>query len=270
MSISRQALGKVLVGAGCLSLVLSLAGVAVGYHLVGQVDSSVDDSLTLTGDALHAVSNTIEVSKTMVTSVRDGLTTVSATLRSVEQSLDASTGTLDGVQLFLAGSLPDSIDAVNQVLPTLVDVAGNIDDALRALSNVPFGPDYNPAVPFDEAVGNLSIALATLPADLRTLSRQFDDFEVAAAQVRSDLGDLASVVDGLSKQIDDVDGLLDEYSVTTAQAEVLARQSRGDLGDSAALAKLMVVLLGIVFALGQIVPIWLGRTLMSEGRPMDT
>lgn len=58
--------------------------------------------------------------------------------------------------------------------------------------------------------------------------------------------------------------LLDRYTSTTSDAQSLAASSRDDLGESARLTRWLLVLLALVFAVGQIVPIWLGVALLRD------
>ena len=80
---------------------------------------------------------------------------------------------------------------------------------------------------------------------------------------------LAENVDLLDSQLGQVSTLIDRYSTTAAEAKLVATRSRLDLESSARGARLLLVLLGVVFALGQIVPIWLGSAL-ARGVDDDT
>ena len=79
-------------------------------------------------------------------------------------------------------------------------------------------------------------------------------------------------MDGLTGDLDRLDvhlggvaALLDRYAGTASQAERLALASRADLAASARWAGLVLILFGIVFALGQLVPLWLGSCLRPVG-----
>jgi methyl-accepting chemotaxis protein len=256
-------MGKAMIAIGCLGVLVSISGVIVGRQLVRQVEDSVDDSLVLTGDALAAVSDSITVTATTVATRQTGLTSVAATLATVQASVDQTSTALGNSSEFLSGALPDSLEAVADVLPTIESIANTIDDALRVLSRAPFGPDYDPEKPFDEAVAELSTAIGPLPEQLRTLAADTDGLAASATTISGQLGTLADTVTALDAQLTEVSALVDRYADTTAQAKSLTAQSRKDLKQSSRETRTLLFLLAIVFALGQIVPIWLGIVLLG-------
>jgi len=140
-----------MVAIGIISIVVSLVGVIVGQRVIGQVESSVDDSLVLTNQALEVVVDSIQTTSTIVTTVRSGVSSISATLDTLNTSIGDTTTAIEGSTDFLGTSLPQALDAVSNVLPTIESVARSVDSALRVISQAPFGPDYNPAKPFDQA-----------------------------------------------------------------------------------------------------------------------
>ena len=258
-------MGKAMIAIGCLGIIVSIAGVIIGRQLVDQVEKSVDDSLVLTGDALAAVRDSIEVTATTVDTLKAGIGTVADTLETVQASVEQTSTALDDSTEFLSGTLPDSLEAVSDVLPTIESIANTIDDALRLISRAPFGPDYEPAKPFDEAVGELSTAIEPLPGQLRELATDTEGLAASASTIATQLSTLADTIDALDTQLGDVGRLVDRYATTAADATTLTEASRQDLAQSSKETKTLLLLLAIVFALGQVVPIWLGVELLNRG-----
>ena len=261
---SRRTVGKFMVAVGIISIVVSLVGVIVGQRVIGQVENSVDDSLVLTNQALEVVVDSIQTTSTIVTTVRSGVSSISATLDTLNTSIGDTTTAIEGSTDFLGTSLPQALDAVSNVLPTIESVARSVDSALRVISQAPFGPDYNPAKPFDQAIGDLNTALDPLPDQLRTLAGQFDGLTDSSKKISDQLTTLSSDVERLDRQLADVATLVDRYATTAATAQVVTEQSRNNLESSARVARVVLVLLGLVFALGQVVPIWIGKELLNE------
>jgi ABC-type transporter Mla subunit MlaD len=265
MRLSRRTIGKAMIGIGVLGIIVSVAGVVIGNQLVRQVEDSVDDSLVITGDALAAVNDSIELTAATVTTLRTGVGTLTTTLTAVRDSVGQTATALDNSTEFLSGSLPESLDAVAAVLPTIESIAGTIDDALRLASRAPFGPDYDPERPFDEAIGELSTAIAPLPEQLRQLSADTEGLSGSATEIATELDALSTTVEALDDQLAQVGRLVDRYARTASEATTLTSESRADLEQSARETRTLLALLGLVFALGQIVPIWLGVVLLGDG-----
>lgn len=266
---SRRTMGKTMVAIGVISILVTVAGVIVGWQVVGQVEASVDDSLVLTDQALQVVVDSVQTTSSIVATVRSGVSNVSATLETLNTSIGDTQTVIAGSTDFLGTSLPEALDAVGKVLPTIQSVAHSVDSALRVISQAPFGPDYNPAKPFDQAIGDLNTALAPLPDQLRGLAGQFDDVTQSTKTMSDQLTVLSGDVQRLDRQLGDVATLVDRYAKTAATAKVVTAQSRADLESSARSARVVLLLLGLIFAAGQIVPIWIGKELLNETRQAE-
>lgn len=271
--ITRRHIGTAMIAVGVAGMLSGAAAAVAGWQLVGQIETSVDDTLTITDRALTTVDESIAVSAEVVETVRSGLGTIDDTVLTLEDALRDTSVVLTDTGGVADGSLPDTLDAVVQVLPTIEDVASSIDGALRFLARAPFGPDYDPDVPFDEAIAQLETALVPLAADLRGVSDGLATLGTSSEELADELVAIGEDVDALDTRLDDVALVLAQYEGTAADATALARQSRADLEDSARVTRWLVVLGGIVFAAGQLVPLWLGRELRrgsGTGLPLLT
>lgn len=264
LTIPRRTIGKAMIAVGVVGILAGIGAVIVGQSLVRQVETSVDDSLVVTTKALAAVNDSIALTGTIVDTIRAGVESAGATIASVRTSIDQSSTAISDTGDFLGGSLPDSISAVSDVLPTIEKVASTIDSTLRALSRAPFGPNYDPEKPFDEAIAELSTAIEPLPEQLRTLSSDFADLNTSTDGISTGLATLGDDIVDLQTQLDDVSTLIDRYAATAGEAATLAASSRRNLHDSASSTRLLLIVLGLVFIAGQIVPIWLGTVLLGE------
>lgn len=262
--LRRSTVGRIMVTIGILGIVVSLIGMVVGRMLISQVHDSVDDSLLLTQDALTSIADTVALTGEIIVDVQAGLETTQDALSTAQQSFDQGVAALDSVEAFAGDSLPKTLEAVSAVLPTVEGIAGSIDNALRAISRAPFGPDYDPAVPFDDAIGQLDDAIAPLPDQLRTLAGDLGEITKGSAALSAEVADLVAELGSLNDRLDEAVPLLIEYAVTTDEARVLAERSRNDLDSSTTLAGWLIVVLAIVFAAGQLAPIWLGLELLRE------
>ena len=252
---------------GVVGVVLSLLGVVIAQQLIGRVEDGVGTSVEVTSEALSAVSDSVDVTRTMVDTIDDGLRSIGLTLTAVSATLDRSSTAIGDTQEFLGGSLPDALQTVGTVLGDLEGVAGAVDDALRTLSRAPFGPDYDPAQPFDDTIRDLSTALDPLPEQLRGLSRDVDGLSSSAATLSDCVDALQIELDTLHQDVARVALLLDRYAVTAERAEAVATTTKEQLGAGTSESRWFVAMLGLVFAAGQAVPIWLGSLMRADVSP---
>ena len=260
---SRQSTGKALVSAGSIGLVLSLIAAIIAFVLAGRIDTSFKQTLGVTTDAIDAVDGSIRVSHQVVGTVGESLDTIASTLTTIQQSLTTSTGTLDTMHTFLQVSLPESINSINQVLPTIQSVATSIDTALRALSKLPIGPSYKPAVPFGETIQQLSDAVGAIPTTLQSLATNVDQLKESVAGLATEITRVSTVIAGLHTDVDAAQQALKTYTNTAAEAKSVASKARTEIHTDTVLARVLIITIGLLFATASFSAVRVGRLLRS-------
>jgi ABC-type transporter Mla subunit MlaD len=150
---------------------------------------------------------------------------------------------------------------VDDALPALIDVAAVIDRTLSALSDVPFGPDYDPAEPFDESLRSIQRELDGLPEALRAQADLVRQASGSLAEVRTGTTSIADQLDELERSLRDADRLMDGYADTTARARTVVERRQRELDGDLRSARLLVVALGLTVAAANVAPIGLGWVL---------
>jgi hypothetical protein len=89
----------------------------------------------------------------------------------------------------------------------------------------------------------------------------FTDLTTSATDIQTQLATVGTNLDQLDRDLGEVERVINRYQATTSEARARVSQSRHDLAGSSDSMRLMLVLLGLVVALGQIVPLWLGFAL---------
>ena len=244
---------------------LIAAGVAglLGIVVVLTAASSMDRSLVVTADAVTAADDTVALAADTVGIVSESFDTVVPSADIAAAAFEDAGAVIAGTTQVVTVDVPDALDAVLDAMPAIESAAGVVDGALRVLSFV--GVDYDPEVPFGEAVAELETALAPLPAQLRAqaeplsaLAVDFDAFGVATAEIADDLG-------ALQGQLDEAERLLGEYSSTAGAATVVISDIQSDLKWQRWLMVVVVMLVTAGFAAIQFVPLALAQRLKAEG-----
>jgi hypothetical protein len=258
--LDRRRAGLALLGIGGLGIVVSLVATVVGLRFLGQLDTALVDSVGVAAEAVDALGATVDLAGETISSVNVILSRTAASTRDLSAALadaeEVLLATADLSEQQIAGSL----EAVEDTLPALIQVAAVIDRTLSALSVIPFGPDYDPAEPFDDSLRALEGELDGLPEALRA----------QAALIRSGGQDLATTREGTTAIADDLDDLhatlaasgdlLDRYAMTASEARQLV--TRDDLGRQLTLARVLVIVLGLTLAAGQLLPLGAGWLLL--------
>jgi chromosome segregation ATPase len=249
----------------CVGLVTSITGVVVGWRLLGQLETNVDESLALTGDAHVSLDASLDVADSVIASVAQGLTTVEATLTTVDTTFRDGTRVLDDVATTTA-QLPTSFARLDQALANAQDAAVVIDDALDQLDRLPIGINIRSDAAIAPSIQQVRNELGPLAQNVDAATDDLRRLSTSSTDVGEQVSQLRTNVASVNQQLARSSALIDQYRETANEAQALARRSRSDLSGDVTLSRVLLVVLGLAVAVGQIVPFWVGRELLLEER----
>lgn len=256
-----RTVGRVMTAVGVIGIVAALGGVVVGTQLVGQIGTSVRQSLSLTSDTLRTVDNSLEVAEETLALVAEGMGQAEGTAGSIVSTLEEGEVALESIAELTGSDVADSLAAVQDSMPALIQVASAVDRSLSTLSGLPFGPTYEPRRSFDDSLRSLEQSIDGLPEQLREQAMLIDEASANLDEVGQRASGIADTLGRLDQQLTEAVGLLQGYSATATQARELVTETEQRLARQVTLARIMVVILGLTIALGQIVPLYFGRLL---------
>jgi ABC-type transporter Mla subunit MlaD len=252
-----------MIGLGVVGALVAVFGTIGGWIFVGQLASASDDSLQVTAQALDAVDDTIDLAEEALSSTVDAVDALAGTLEAVSGSFETGTAAIDEVAA-LADTLGPSLTDAGDTVRTLERVGGQIDDVLSTLSNLPLGPDYDPDNGLGETFGRLADTLEDLPPQLASTSASLSDFTENAGSLQEELDRFSTSVGAISDDLTDTGALVDQYRTSVEDARAIAVAAENDLEGSVVMMRVLLVIGGITLLLGQIVPLWLGRSLLDD------
>lgn len=263
---TRHRSGRFMQAIGVAGVVTAILGSIVGWQLVGQVDTTVQGSLELTSETLTTLEDTIVVAADVIESVDQSLAITEETLNDVESSFGQAELVVAEVDVVLE-SVAGNVDTASTTVDDLAVVGRTIDNVLAQLSSVPFGPEYDPSIPLGDQLQLLADELAPISESLDSTSAELDEFVVRTQDLESDIAALADAVGEINTDLDASEALLDSYLQTARGARDLSDETRADLEGDVRNTRLLIILGGLMFALGQIVPFWVGTELTATTSP---
>lgn len=270
-------LGRILRAVGLVGVVAGVVAIAIGLWLLHDLDVLLGRSLILTAESLGTVDSSLEVATSSVAEVGDGLAQAERTSRGLEDSLHEGADLLDETGRLLRGDVASSLEAVKRSMPALVQVGGTIDSTLRAVDRLPVGPTYDPEEPFGETLETLERDLEDLPGDLRDQADTVDEAGENLRAVGRQGQLIATAITDVRTSLDDASAVLSEYRTAAGDARNLLQQTTDDLERRLVVLRVLVVLLGLIYCLGQALPLYLGHRLAevrteliaADGRPIE-
>lgn len=254
--------GTVLTAVGVIGIVLSIAMGILGWRLVGDLGSSAEQSLKLSGEALITIDRTIVVVRETVGTLGDGLATVEGSLSDASTTLENASDLFDVTADVAATDLPESIASVRQALPPLITSAESITDAIGALSI--FGINTGPTQPLAEPIIEIETNLAQLEERLRTQAGAITEIGSDFDSFSADANDLANNVGQMNRDLAEAEALLVDYETTAANARGAIETTQTEVSRTVSTARATVVVLAILFGLSQAAPIMMGQILRSR------
>ncbi len=208
---------------------------------IGPWFQTLSDSFDVTAEGLRAVDSTLEV-------VDESLVVVTDTLAGIDGVFGATASALEevGAVVLSSGSLlqteiPIQLDAIEAAMDGLIDTANVVDGVLGALSFV--GVDYNPEVPLDQALEDVSVQLGELRESLSGYSANLFSLTVSLNRLEGEVAVVAGTMAGLQGQVDATRELIAGYRVTAGDAEAVITDASERLRGQVWLVRIMGVLL---------------------------
>lgn len=260
--VSRTVAGRVMLGVGSVGVAVSIVGSVVGLRLLTELDGALEGSLGLTAQAVEAVSSSVELAEDTVVLLEGSLQQTESTTRDLAVAFEDAETLLGATADISQNQVAGSIEAVERVLPTIVDVATVIDRALMALDAVPLGPQYRPQEPFDDSLRSLQEEMAGLSGELRQQAALMHEGQESLGDVRTGTEAIADDLATLHETLGSALGILRDYSATAVEAGDLLGGSDARISRHLALSRVLVVVLGATVLAGQVVPLGIGWLLL--------
>ncbi len=257
-----------MIGVGVAGMLIAVFGLIVGWIFVGQLATASDDTLEVTLQSLDAIDATIDLADEVLGSSVDAVDALAGSLTAVSASFDSGTQAIDDIA-GLATTIGPSLDDAGRTVRRLENIGDDIDSVLAALSSLPLAPDYDPGAGLGDTFGQLADTLEDLPGQLESTATSLTDFTGSADELQQQLDDLAASVGSISDDLGDTDALVEQYRSSVADARVLAMSANDDLDTGVVLMRILLVFGGVTLLVGQIVPLWLGRSLLDDADTLD-
>jgi hypothetical protein len=184
---------------------------------------------------------------------------------------------LDKTSKIITQEIPQALDDVQDTMPNLIQTAGTVDQSLAFLSAfkfsipVPFsepleiglGVDYDPEVPFEESIENLSGNLEDIPDQLRSIEADLVTVDLNLAVMSEDLAGISTGLDQMRIQIADINPVLENVITSMNAIQGVLEDSRGRIPDWLDLAQKIYTGTFIFLILTQIPSAYLGLLMLK-------
>ena len=221
----RRSIGILLVLISILSLGYSIFLGRQIWVLRQPVTENMITNLELVSATLDTTNQALTVVDETLQTIQANVTTLESATMVMAQSVHDTLPMVDTLVDLTGESLPTTITSTVTSLNSAQASAKLIDSMLTAVTKIPFFPGgaYNPEVPLDVALAQVSASIDNLQPSLTALEGSLFESKTNLQQIETEIATISQDVGLISQNLEDASKILSDY-----QAEVADLTKRVD------------------------------------------
>ncbi len=262
----QRTVGLLLIGAGVVGLVISLAGLFIGLPALSAAEETLNRRIDDLDQALIAAADGLTVADASLTSATETIIVLETTVRNSGQAISDTLPTIDRIGTLVGVEIPRAIRSTQQTLASARETARVADAVLGAISRIGLlgANTYNPDVPLNQAIQQVSDSLDPLPASLSSVRDRLMVTRSNLRQIGTNTDAIAENIAAINNGFRDARQVINRYQtlVTDLQADLAALRTA--LPVWFGVARTLLTLLSVWFALAQIALFTQGMSLLRR------
>jgi peptidoglycan hydrolase CwlO-like protein len=158
------------------------------------------------------------VADASLTQATTNVTSLGITLQTTGQAINDTSPLVDTIKVLIADDLPVTISATQSALDSAKSSARLIESTLRIITSIPLLPleDYNPPIPLETALGNVSTSLESLPESLASMEESLNTSQDNLVLIEAEFNTMAQQVEEINTSLTDARLVIGEYQQVVA------------------------------------------------------
>lgn len=200
-----------------LWIILGILGIFYGVQGIRWVGNFLTQNINVTLSNIEIVGGLINEMGEALDMVDHSLSTVERSAIDASVALKETTPMIEKTSQIVVKDVPKVLDDVQVSMPSVIQAAAAVDQTLQLLSRfqltipIPFGTDiqlglgidYDPIVPLDQALADLSETLEPIPVSMRAIEGDLNTADTNISSISNNLLDMASDIRVIRKQVAD-------------------------------------------------------------------
>ncbi|HEX6303501.1 MAG TPA: hypothetical protein VFZ76_04870 [Anaerolineales bacterium] len=220
-SIFSRLLGGLLVIAAIFGLIFSGWALVRVWTIKSQVTAEILSTIELTQTTLEATAEGLFLAEQSLTQAKVDVISLKNTLEATGRAIRATNPILSSLSSLMANDLPDAIEATQMSLETAQSSARLIESFLRTLSSIPFLPiePYNPQVPLQESLGEVSASLEGIPESLLDMEDNLGKSQGNLILIQAEFNIMARHVQQINESLTNAETIVVEYQEVVSELQ---------------------------------------------------
>jgi methyl-accepting chemotaxis protein len=264
----KRILGFIIILTAILGLVTCLIAIVAGLPVLDRVAAGIDNNITSIGGTLDTVSETLRFAQDTSSQVTVGLNTAEISVLNTAMILSQTRPLLSNAGEIVTVDVAGSLDQVQATIPTVAQLASNVDKTLSLLSKVDIlgyklGIDYNPDVPLAQSITAIGNSLNGIPDKLRSMSSSMNATNQALDTTAINLNTIGSNLHDINASFSKFSGLFGTYLQNTTAIKQRLLATQNELRNDLQFIKTGLFIFIAWLALTQLAPLYVGVSLLT-------
>ena len=217
--ILKRIFGIILIIGAVGGILLSLTGLVEIWRFRPVVTKTVVENLALVDSTLNTTQAALTMVGQVVQTTTVDVTALQTTSAALAQAIQDTDPSFDSMIGLTSKDLPAAVNATQTSLTSAQSSALLIDNALSALTNIPFLPvaAYTPVVPLHTALAQIKASLNSLEPALTAINTSLVNDKTNMGIVEAGLAQIADTTQGMGSTLTNAHTVIDQYLATTTQ-----------------------------------------------------
>lgn len=206
--------GFILILGAILGLILSLSGLVLLWASQATITLQISETLDTLDQTVQASTEMLSVMDHSLEQAETNIGLIETAIAGVSLTIENTAGTANSVGTMVGEDFTQVITDTQTTLDSVASSAKLIDDTLRIISAIPFiGARYQPDVPLQTTIGQVSDNIGDLTPSLTTIQTDLLATAESLGQIRSGLDELSASLNDIETNVASARSVLGQYTV---------------------------------------------------------
>ncbi len=243
-----------LIIAAVAGLIFSLGGILAAWVVKPTVTSQLVDVVELANSGLDTTAEGLVVAELSLKSAITSVNSLENTILTTANTVSGTTPMLETLITLTSKDLPKAITSAQTSLSSAQQSAKIVDNVLVLLTSLPFVSKdaYNPEVPLNVALGQVSKSLDDLPKSISSMGTNIETTQENLVALNGSIARMASDIGEIQTSLEDAQTVLKKYQRLVADAQDVLKNLEKTVSKQVGVAVVIVTVFLIWLAVTQL------------------
>ena len=215
-TVSRT-IGLVLIVSAISGILICALGIIAVWKLKSPLIQAANTNLATLSTMLASTDEGLALAAQSLETASTSIDTLQSTVDTLAKSINNTTPLVDTLSSLLSDDLPETIQATQTSLGSAQSSAKIMDNVLKVVTSIPFfpGEPYNPSVPLNVALGQISDSLKPLPDTFSAINVSLEKTKDNLVVIKADIGLIAEYIRQIQRSLDKSQTVVTQYQTIT-------------------------------------------------------